>query len=222
MWAYKKTKDNSGFIHDEDKMRKFITGTASVIKGPPEKVAAEIVDGAKKALLRLKAVLGARKYMRQKKVSDIFKKQKEEIGKMLDLIDTNLPSYPRKPTKGDRVIASWIKQDLGKHWNEYMDERFKIALTRTHNEMDTYLKLLDHTWCEGRPKSKPNTPANSRPTTPKSGSRPGTPDPIENLTDLFGAMDFAEDVKIKDLCRFLVKVQKEWDMEKVVPWTKPW
>jgi hypothetical protein len=213
MWSYKGLKDNAGTLHNEEKMREHITGGKKIIKGQnPEKVAGELVDSAKIALLKLKALLGARKYMRTKKVSDIFKKQKEEIGKMLEAIDDEMPKHPRKPTIGSKTIAPWIKQNLGKYWTEYMDERFKIAHTRTHNDMDTYLKLLDDTWCDGRPKSKPGSPANSR---------PGTPDPIANLQDLFGAMDL-NDVKRKDLCRFLVKVQKEWDTEKRTPWTAPW
>jgi hypothetical protein len=213
MWSYKGKRDNDGTLHSVEKMREHITGQKTAIKGQnPEKVAGELVDRAKKALLRLKALLGARKYMREKKISDILKKQKEEIGKMLDAIDTELPKNPRSPPRGAKTFAPWIKQDLGKHWTDYMNERFEIAKKRTHNDMDTYLKLLDDTWCDGRPKSKPGSPANSR---------PNTPDPITNLVDLFGAMDI-KDVKMVDLCRFLDKVQKEWNTEKAVPWKKPW
>jgi hypothetical protein len=223
MWSYKGEKDSNGNLYSEETMREHITGRKTTIKGQnPEKVAGELVDGAKKALLKLKALLGARKYMREKKISTILKNQKEEIGKMLDAIDTELPKHPRTPTRGAKTFAPWEKQDLGKYWTEYMNERFKIAETRTQNDMNTYLKLLDDTWCNGRPKSNPSTPANSRPGTPKSGSRPGTPDSIIDLADLFGAMDLDNDIKIKDLCRFRDKVQKEWDAEKAIPWTKPW
>jgi hypothetical protein len=223
MWSYKgPVKDSMETLYSVEAMHEHITGKKTPIKGQnPEKVAGELVDGAKKALLRLKALLGARKYMRTKKISDILKKQKEEIGKMLDAIDTELPKHPRVPPRGPKKFAPWIKQDLGKHWTEYMDERFEIAEKRTKKDMNTYLKLLDDTWCNGRPKSNPSTPASSRPGTPKSGSRPGTPDSIVNLADLFGAMDL-NDVKIKDLCRFRDKVQKEWNTEKAIPWTKPW
>lgn len=212
MWAYKGGKDGAGTLHNAEKMREFITGEKSVIKGQKlEKVSADLVDNAKIALLKLKALMGARKYMRSKTVSTIFKKQMEEIGKMLAAIDDEMPKNPRKPLKGERTIDPWIKQDLGKLWTEYMNERFAIAYKRTHNDMDTYLKLLDDRWCDGRPKSKPGSPA---------GSRPGTPT-IDTLEDLFGALDL-NDVKRKDLCRFHEKVQKEWTAEKAIPWTKPW
>lgn len=73
-----------------------------------------------------------------------------------------------------------------------MDERFAIAQKRTHNDMDTYLKLFDDTWCEALPRSKPGSPASSRPDTPTS-------DPIDDLAKLFGGLD-TNDVKIEDPC----------------------
>lgn len=215
MWAFKGSKDGAGTLHNAEKMREFITGERTVVKGQNlEKVSAGLVDKARIALLKLKALMGARKYMRSKTVSTIFKRQMEGIGKMLTAIDDELPKNPRKPLKGTKTIDPWVKQGLGEFWTEYMNERFAIAHKRMHNDMDTYLKLLDDKWCEGRPKSKPGTPAGSRPGTPAS-------DPIDTLEDLFGALDL-NDVKRKDLCRFLDKVQKEWTAEKAIPWTKPW
>ncbi|KAJ8110664.1 hypothetical protein OPT61_g6548 [Boeremia exigua] len=231
MWSYKGTKDDTGTLHNAETMREHITGGKTDVKGQDSgKVAGALLDKAKVALLKLKALMGARKYMRSKTVSDIFKKQKQEIGKMLTSIDNELPKHPREPTRGTRKIDAWVKQDLGKLWDEYMDERFAIAHKRTHNDMDTYLKLIDDTWCEGRPKSKPGSPAGSRPGTP-AGSRPGTPagprpgtpfsDKIDDITKLFDALD-VNDTKKKDFCQFLAKVQKEWTAEKAIPWTAPW
>ncbi len=215
MWSYKGEKDSAGTLHNAEKMREFITGRTTKVKGQnPEKVAAGLVDNAKIALLKLKALLGARKYMRSKTVSEIFKKQKEEIGNMLAILDEELPKHPRSSKTGSKEYAPWIKQDLGKMWNEYMNERFAIAHKRTHNDMETYLNLLDDTWCEGRPKSKPGSPVGSRPGTPSS-------DPIDDLEKLFGALDM-NDVKIKDLCRFHAKVQKKWTAEKAIEWKAPW
>ncbi|KAJ4361573.1 hypothetical protein N0V95_001734 [Ascochyta clinopodiicola] len=223
MWAYKGAKDGLGTLHNAEKMREYITGERTVLKGQKvEKVAADLVDRANIALLKLKALLGARMYMRSKIVSDIFKKQVEEIGKMLTAIDDELPNNPRKPTIGDKKLDPWIKkldpwikQDLGKRWTEYMNERFEIAHKRTHNNMDTYLALLDTKWCKGRPKSPPKSPA---------GSRPGTPtSPTFDVVALFEAMDLNKKAEeVVKLCGFLENVQKEWKAEKAKPWTKPW
>ena len=184
----------------------------------PEDAAAEVVDLAKVALIKLKSLLGARKYMRARKVSDIFKKQMESIGEMLDAIETELANNPRQ---GRKTYHPWVKQDLQKEWTIYMNERFQIAKTRTHNDMDTYLELFKETWCSGRPKSKPGSPAGSRAGSPKpgaragsskagsskagsskaglrsrssrpglrSGSRAGSADPGNELSDLFGEMN---------------------------------
>ncbi|KAH7076871.1 hypothetical protein BKA63DRAFT_565244 [Paraphoma chrysanthemicola] len=154
--------------------------------------------------------MGTRMYMRSKTVSTIFKKQKEEVGKMLSDIDEEMAKNPRTPPNGHKTIDPWVKQDLGTLWTQYMDERFATVHKRTHSDMDTYLKLLDDKWCEGRPKSRPESPAGSR-----------LSPPIDTLENLFGALDL-NDVKKKDLCRFLDKVQKEWTAEKAKPWAKPW
>ncbi|KAF3041138.1 hypothetical protein E8E12_008507 [Didymella heteroderae] len=211
MWAYKGGKDGAGTLYNAEKMREYIIGKKTVVKGQNlEKVSADLVDKAKIALLKLKALMCTRMYMRSKTVSTIFKKQKEEIGKMLSAIDEEMPKNPRTPPKGHKTIDPWVKQDLGTLWTQYIDERFAIAHKRTHGDMDTYLKLLDDKWCEGRPKSRPGSPAGSRPSSP-----------IDTLEELFGALDL-NDVKKKDLCRFLHKVQKEWTAEKAKPWAKPW
>ncbi|KAF1978273.1 hypothetical protein BU23DRAFT_654827 [Bimuria novae-zelandiae CBS 107.79] len=189
MWSYKGIKENAGTLYNVEKMREFITGEKSATKVKnQEKAAGEFVDTAKTALTKLKALLGARKYMRDQKVSDIFGRQVENIRKMLDDIDNEMPKHPRTPGRGAKAYEPWIKQDLAKYWIEYMNERFEIAKTRTHNDMNTYLKLIDDKWCDGRPKSKSGSPANSRPGSrpgSRSGSRSGTPDPVNDLADLF-------------------------------------
>ncbi|KAJ4321399.1 hypothetical protein N0V94_002936 [Neodidymelliopsis sp. IMI 364377] len=217
MWAFKGSKDDKGTLHNAEKMRQFITGEKSIVKGQKvEKVSADLVDKANIALLKLKALMGARKYMRSKTVSDIFKDQKEEIGKMLTAIDNELPNNPRKPLKGLKEIDSWVKQNLGDRWFEYMDERFAIAHKRTHNDMDTYLELLDDKWCGGRPKSKPGSPARSRPGTP-------TADKTDTVIQLLAGISLnSKDPEIEKLCQFLDKMQKEWTVEKAIPWTAPW
>lgn len=173
MWRYKGSKDDAGTLYDAAKMKQYIhgKGTATKTKEKPEKLAADMVESSKVALLKLKTLLGARKYMRTKKISDIFKIQMEEIGNMLDAIETELTNNPRQ---GRKTYAPWIRQDLQRHWIDYMNERFAIAKRRTHNDMDTYLKLYHETWCDGRPKSEPESPAGSRSGSLKGGSRAGS------------------------------------------------
>lgn len=178
MWSFKGKKDKKGNLYSVENMHEIITGEKTVVKGKiPEKVAASLVEKANTALIRLKSLLGARMYMRTSTVSDIFRNQVEQIRLMLDAIEDALVANPRAVRS--KSYAPWVKQDLAVHWLEYMDERFKIAHTRTHNDMDRYLKLVDDVWCAGRPKSKPGSPAGSRPGSragsSKSGSRAGSP-----------------------------------------------
>ncbi|KAK3213654.1 hypothetical protein GRF29_28g548960 [Pseudopithomyces chartarum] len=123
MWRYKGSKDDAGTLYDAAKMKQYIhgKGTATKTKEKPEKLAADMVESSKVALLKLKTLLGARKYMRTKKISDIFKIQMEEIGNMLDSIETELTNNPRQ---GRKTYAPWIRQDLQRHWIDYMNERY--------------------------------------------------------------------------------------------------
>jgi hypothetical protein len=178
MWRFKGKKDNMGTLYSAENMRAIITGEKTVVRGKkPGKVAASLVEKADTALIRLKSLMGARMYMRTSTVSDIFRNQVEQIRLMLDAIEDALVANPRDVRS--KSYAAWVKQDLAVYWLEYMGERFKIAHTRTHNDMDKYLKLVDDTWCAGRPKSKPGSPAGSRPGSragsPKPGSRAGSP-----------------------------------------------
>lgn len=210
MWSYKGTKDTANTLHNAEKMRNAITSkTRTIDRQKIEKTAAEMADDAKIALLKLKSLLGARKYMRTKKIAAIFKKQVQEMGKMLATIDSELPNHPRKPIgiKEDKIIEKWVPQDLGKLWTEYMDERSEIAYKRTHGDMDTYLKLFDETWCSAKSKPKPK---------PKS-----KPDTIDDITDIFAAISINDESK-KNLCAFYDTLQQEWDKEKKEAWSKPW
>ena len=98
------------------------------------------INNAKSALLKLKHLMGARKYMNNREIQAIFKKQKVRMGKMLEQLDAEMVNHPRAN------FNAWQPQQLGSLWDKYMDEKFTEAKARTNRDMKDYLELLVKTW----------------------------------------------------------------------------
>ncbi|KAL1606402.1 hypothetical protein SLS60_003805 [Paraconiothyrium brasiliense] len=122
MWTRKKTNQIYG-----------LTKAKTAIRRNP-------TDAATQAM-RAKYLLGAVKYMKDSTVERYFIAQKKRIGEALDQIDNALPNAPTN--KGRKP---WTKQDLKKHWNEYMNDAFTKAKSRTDNTMDTMIAELEAKW----------------------------------------------------------------------------
>lgn len=93
-----------------------------------------------KALMGLRSVLGAHKYMGDKQILAILKRQKTRMGETLDALDTEMANHA-KPN-----YDAWEPQGLGELWSEYMDAKFNEAQSRVIKDMDTYLDVLVATW----------------------------------------------------------------------------
>jgi hypothetical protein len=116
MW---KRKSTSG-IYGEKEMKKL----------------SDDVTTAQVAVLKLKWLIGARRYIKDPKVKEILKKQKERIGERLGQLDTKLQTHP-KPGRD-----AWQHKDLENLWDKYMDKNFDTAVSRTAFEMDRGIKYL--------------------------------------------------------------------------------
>jgi hypothetical protein len=99
------------------------------------------INRARVALIRLKWLMGARKYMKVSAIKTIFKKQKERIGTILDELDTELTKQPAAPG-----FTAWKKQGLKAYWDAYMNEKFRTAKSRGEGDMDTYLTMMNLKW----------------------------------------------------------------------------
>lgn len=122
MWRNKKTKG----IYDDSALTKLLNGTPTQ---------------ARVLALKLKHLMGARKYQKDPVVARYLGDQKKRIGTILGKIDTEL-------TKHNPL---WQKQDLETLWNKYMDQHFADAKSRTDYTMNTWLPKLQNKWVKGKP-----------------------------------------------------------------------
>jgi hypothetical protein len=106
------------------------------------------INTAKMALLDLKNLMGARKYMNSLEIQGVLKKQKVRLGDIISKLDAEMANHPRAS------FDAWKPQQLGSLWNIYMDEKFAEAKRRTNQDMDTYLDLLVKTWTPAKNKDK--------------------------------------------------------------------
>ncbi|KAH7393076.1 hypothetical protein BKA66DRAFT_439188 [Pyrenochaeta sp. MPI-SDFR-AT-0127] len=111
-----------------------------------------IVKDRYKVLERLRLLLGAKKYLTETKVKDIFKAQKERMGAILDKLDTEMSVHPREkvdPVTGKTTkYYAWKKQDLLTEWNSHMDTKWQNAVQKYKTVMDTYTNDLDKQHCQ--------------------------------------------------------------------------
>lgn len=113
-----------------------------------------------KVLERMRLLLGARTYLADPKVKDIFKKQKERMGAMFDQLDNDMVTHTRTttvtdPTTGAKTTEKfrpWVKQNLLTEWNKFMDQKWTDATTKHTKVMDYFIGELDDKNCQNQPK----------------------------------------------------------------------
>jgi hypothetical protein len=110
-------------------------------------------DQSRIAIQKLRPMIGAFKYMQEKKIAKIFADQKNRIGAMIGHIDRNLHKTPRKFLPGRNSVRKeivigrpWQAQGLEDKWNAYMDNVFAVAKQRATDFMELHLKSLKTEW----------------------------------------------------------------------------
>ena len=101
-------------------------------------------QGAGLVMIKLKTLMGVRKYMKDRNIKRYFKDQKERIGDTLDAIDQELVNHPKEVggIGTGTMNRPWQPQGLKDEWDTYMNERFALGVKRVNHDMDRYLPLL--------------------------------------------------------------------------------
>lgn len=115
-----------------------------------------VTSNRNRVLERMRLQLGARRYLTETKVKDIFKNQKTRMGTILDELDTNMANHARvvtDPTTGTKTTyTAWTKQNLLTEWNTFIDTKWTDAVAKHKKVMDKYINALDDKHCQSSPK----------------------------------------------------------------------
>ena len=114
------------------------------------------------AIQRLRAVVGAYLYVKEKKVNDIFVAQVDRIGAQLEHIENALAKSPRTVKRDDGkpdaqgiirerlVTFKYVPLKLKPKWFAYMDNVYENANKKAQGFMEDNLKKLNDEYNDGR------------------------------------------------------------------------
>ncbi|KAI4607220.1 hypothetical protein J4E83_009676 [Alternaria metachromatica] len=196
----KKSGENEDIVA-EKKMK-------ALIKGRDKKLKLSVSDQSRRAIQKMRPMIGALKYMQQDSIAEIFANQKNRIGAMIGYIDRELQKTPRrfadatKPKSQEYVIDAlpWQEQGLEKKWDAYMDNVFAVAKQRATDFMTVNLDRLKDEWESSK---KTEVPKNFK------GDAQAKQNEKKKLEQTQ-----------KDMLALIKKTQDEWD--KVKDWAMPW
>jgi len=146
------SKDPKEVIYNDKDMDEMIKrANASKEKGelrlgPP-------LEQPRKAVQRMRAVIGAFLYMKEDKINKIFIDQVDRIGAQLEHLENALAENPRKVKRTtkkedgkveDRIVTfdKWEPQNLKEKWFKYMDDVTDIAIKKGQDFMKTNIARL--------------------------------------------------------------------------------
>jgi hypothetical protein len=190
-------------IRDEDMMNNLVQGKTKYDKLKKGQKKPNQADQGIMVIKYLREMIGTLKYMQEKEIASIFAKEKKRLGSMIDAIDKQLHSTPRKikPRGYPNGItyAPWQEQGLGAKWDTYMDDVFDRAKQRATDYMNLHLGNMEKEWDSQEKKDEYKA----------------------DKKDDAAAKDRKKELqKIhKDMLALINKTRKEWD--KVKDWSKP-
>ena len=110
-----------------------------------------------KVVENLRLLHGVQLYMTDKHIVNIFKQQKKRMSDILEALDSEMSKQVReaKDDKGVvRTYTPWVKQDLKKKWDAYMNIKWDTAVKKHDTAFERFHSAAHRRWC---PKPPPST-----------------------------------------------------------------
>lgn len=155
------------------------------------------------AIQRMRSIVGAYIYLKEKRVNTIFVNQVNRIGQQLENIERALPNNPRivEKTRPERTVtyAAWKYLNLRKKWFEHMNEVYERANNKAQDFMNINMKRLKEEYNDGKMLKQSDIDK-------------------EKDKDKREAMGLEKDLR-EAMKVYIDKLEKEWS--KVKDWPKP-
>jgi hypothetical protein len=158
------------------------------------------VDAPRKAVARVRSVIGAFRYLQETEIVNILKREKKRIGVVIEALDKELPKTPRKD--GATTYKPWGTLGLGAKWDTYMEGVYKTAKDKGTKFVDDNIKRLKDEYTSQKAKDA----AKGWDDTKKSKKERNE---IKEWSKL------REDIE-----KMIERLEREWVLAK--GWAKPW
>lgn len=114
-----------------------------------------VKDEPRLAIARLRDVVGARKYLGDAKVRKFMGDVKLRLQTRFDELETALGkpenvreiAAQRGSTKGPRKVDVWVKRDLGKLWDVFMNNKWVDAKNKQQKFMEKWIMQIKNKHC---------------------------------------------------------------------------
>jgi chitinase len=95
--------------------------------------------------MAMRELVGSLEYHRDPAIAALLRRQKERVGTMFHQLDTQyLPQNAR--VSNGVTFTAWQPQGLERRWNEFMNNKFYLALTKTMKVLNSWLSVMQENW----------------------------------------------------------------------------
>lgn len=101
--------------------------------------------GASEMIKAMRYLIGSRMYHNDVHIRDVLRAQKDRVGNVLDLLDTQiLPNNPRHPAP----YRPWQPQGLKAEWDSFMKGKMALVEVKTMKVINEFLPRLQEQWAD--------------------------------------------------------------------------
>ncbi|KAI0850294.1 carbohydrate-binding module family 18 [Daldinia vernicosa] len=102
-------------------------------------------QGASRMIKSMRYLIGSRMYHNDFYIREILRRQKDRVGNVLDLLDTQiLQANPRNPAP----YQPWQTLGLKAEWDTFMKGKFALVQTKTMKVINEFLPRLQEQWAD--------------------------------------------------------------------------
>ncbi|KAK7732719.1 hypothetical protein SLS63_004974 [Diaporthe eres] len=144
------TKNNAWGGKNKDGTQKLIINTGKWLE------LLNTADGVKSILRSLRLLIGSRMYQNDAHIRDTMNRQKNRVGKVLNILDTDtVPKNPRRTTAGYRAWTplaqrpEWNPQlSLQDRWDRFVSTQFVEMQSKTMGVLNEWLPRVQKEWAD--------------------------------------------------------------------------
>ncbi|KAL8377162.1 hypothetical protein RB595_008033 [Gaeumannomyces hyphopodioides] len=107
-----------------------------------------------KMLKSMRYLIGSRMYHNDVHIRDILRRQRDQVGNVLELLDTQyLPARPKQAAP----YRPWVPLGLKARWNEFTTGKFFVVQTKTMKVLNEWMPRIQEQWASDAKRQEAKT-----------------------------------------------------------------